>query len=238
VWGTGDELFVAANQDTIRHWDGRAWAALPTGFIGLQLQGLWGVDRDTVFVVGGYSNPGGNAVAFAGGPSGWLPLATEPELPDVDLRAVHGVGEDDWLAVGDGGTVVRRRPGELRLEALATGTTEVLRDVWMVSATDAFVVGDNGTLLRWDGTTWTSLTDPADPWFGLRLNAVWAASGSQAFVAGEAGTLLRWDGTSWVMVPVDVVTDLTGVWGSSASNVYVAGDDRSGRILHRCGTGW
>ncbi len=238
VWGTDDELFVVAGQETVRHFDGAAWATLPTGFVNLQLLGIWGVDRDTVFVVGGYANAGGDAVAFVGGPGGWTPLAPEPALPDVDLRAVHGVSADEWLAVGDGGAAVRRRPGEARMDVLSTGTTEVLRDVWMVSATEAFAVGDNGTILRWDGTDWASMTDPADPWVGLRLNAVWGSASDHVLAAGELGTLLRYDGSSWTPVPLDVLDELTGIWGSSANNVFVASDDRSGQILHRCGSGW
>ncbi|MBN1772503.1 MAG: hypothetical protein JXB32_14635, partial [Deltaproteobacteria bacterium] len=238
VWGTGDELFVVAGQETVRHFDGTTWATLPTGFVNLQLLGIWGIDRNTVFAVGGYSNPGGNALAFVGGPGGWVPLAPEPALPDVDLRAVHGVGADDWLAVGDGGAAVRRRPGEHVMDVLSTGTTEVLRDVWMVSATEAFAVGDNGTILHWDGTDWTSMTAPADPWVGLRLNAVWASAPDNVLVAGESGTLLRHDGSAWTLVPVEVMEDLTGVWGSPANNVFVAADDGTGQILHRCGAAW
>jgi hypothetical protein len=57
-------------------------------------------------------------------------------------------------------------------------------------------------------------------------------------VAGEANTLLRYDGSSWQPILIDTITDFTGVWGSTANNVFLVSNDRSGKILHRCGPAW
>jgi hypothetical protein len=124
------------------------------------------------------------------------------------------------------------------MEPLASGTTETLRGVWVASATEAFAVGDNGTILHWDGTSWTSMTAPTDPWVGFRLNAVWGSSPTNVFAAGESDMLLRYGGTRWTPIVVDALADLTGLWGSSANNIFVVADDRSGKILHRCGSVW
>jgi len=96
-------------------------------------------------------------------------------------------------------------------------------------------------ILHWDGTNWTSMTTAADPWVGFRLYGVWGSSPTNVFAAGEAATLLRWDGSSWTAIPLGALTvlnTLTGVWVSSANNVFVVADDRSGLILHRCGLAW
>jgi hypothetical protein len=108
----------------------------------------------------------------------------------------------------------------------------------MASATEAFAVGDNGTLLHWDGTAWSSMTVAGDPWEGLPLLGVWGSSATNVFVVGQGGLLLRYDGTAWTSEYLEVLGDLTDVWGSSAGNVYVTMNDRSGQILHRCGSGW
>jgi hypothetical protein len=238
IWAAAaDAVYVVSGEGSIRHFDGSSWSASPVGFIGIALQGVWGAGEDHVFAVGGFATAGGPMV-FEGSLGGWLPMVFEPEVSDGDLLAVHGVSVDDVLAVGTGGLAARRRAGTRTMDVLDTGTTETLRDVWMASATEAFAVGDNGTLLHWDGTAWTSMTAPGDPWEGVPLTGVWGSSATNVFVVGAGTLVLRYDGTGWTASYPDVMGDLTGVWGSSATNVYLTVNDRSGQILHRCGTGW
>ncbi|MBN1774677.1 MAG: hypothetical protein JXB32_25675 [Deltaproteobacteria bacterium] len=238
LWAAApDDLYAVSAEESVRHFDGSSWSALPVGFVNIALEGVWGAAPGQVIAVGGYSTVGG-PVAFEGGLGGWSPVSIEPLPGDGDLLAVHGVSVDDEMAVGTGGLAVRRRVGARILDVLDTGTTETLRDVWMASATEAFAVGDNGTILRWDGTAWTSMTAPGDPWAGVPLAAVWGSSATNVFVVGRDGLLLRYDGVAWTAGYLDVSGDPTDVWGSVPSNVYITMNDRSGRILHRCGSGW
>ena len=229
---------MVSGGDDVRRSGGTTWTPSPVGFPDNELLGIWGVSADEVFVVGRQNFAGGLARAFHGTTGAWTPLLA-PELTDVALLAVSGTTADDAIAVGGGGTILRRSATEpttmLREDS---GTTETLRSVWAASATEAFAVGDNGTILHWDGTAWSSMTDAADPWVGYRLYGVWGSSATKVFAVGDSAMLLRYDGTSWRPVTVDVLADLIAVWGSSASNVFVAADDRSGMILHRCGSVW
>jgi hypothetical protein len=233
-----DSMFAVSGEGSVRFYDGSSWSASPVGFLGIALQGVWGVDPDHVFVVGGFETVGGPMVFEGGVGGGWLPTSFEPEVPDGDLLAVHGLSVDDVMAVGTAGLAARRRVGARTMDVLDTGTTETLRDVWMASATEAFAVGDAGTLLHWDGTTWTSMTAPGDPWEGIPLTGIWGSSATNVFVVGQGGLLLRYDGTAWTAGYLDVLGDLTDVWGSLPTNVFITMDSRGGQILHRCGTGW
>jgi hypothetical protein len=162
-----------------------------------------------------------------------------PELTDVTLLAVSGTTADDALAVGSGGTILRRSATDpTTMVQEDSGTTGTLHAVWAASATEAFAVGDNGTILHWDGMAWTPMTQPTDPWVGFRLYGVWGSSPANVFAVGEGAMLLRYDGSVWNQVPVDVLADLTDVWGTAANNVFVVANDRSGIILHRCGPAW
>ncbi len=232
-----DDLFAVSADESVRHFDGSTWSALPVGFVGVALHGVWGADPDHVFAVGGFETVGGPMV-FEGGMDGWLPMALEPEVSDGELLAVHGLSLDDVMAVGTGGLAVRRRPGTRTLDVLDTGTAATLRDVWMASSTEAFAVGDAGTILHWDGTAWTAMTAAGDPWDGVPLAAVWGSSATNVFAVGQGGLLLRYDGTAWTESYLDVFGEPTDVWGSVPTNLYVTMNDRSGRILHRCGSGW
>lgn len=106
-----------------------------------------------------------------------------------------------------------------------------LRAVFSVSETDAWAVGDFGTILRWDGARWRDVPSGTI----ANLFAVWAGSERDAWAVGERGTVLRWDGSSWI-VPANrpsVTADLEGVWGVPGGDVWAVGDD--GIVLRASG---
>jgi len=61
------------------------------------------------------------------------------------------------------------------------------------SSSDVWAVGDNGTILHYDGQTWSAVPSGVSE----RLTGVWAASASEAWISGTNGALLRWDGNAW-----------------------------------------
>ena len=94
----------------------------------------------------------------------------EPSGVTDDLQAITGFLEDDgtgtgaqkevMMAVGHNGTVLQRTaPGAWGV--LPSGTTNVLFSVAMLSDQDAFIVGDAGTILRFQGAT-NTLTPQLD----------------------------------------------------------------------------
>ncbi|MBF0523674.1 MAG: chitobiase/beta-hexosaminidase C-terminal domain-containing protein [Deltaproteobacteria bacterium] len=115
-------------------------------------------------------------------------------------------------------------------------TASWLRGVWGSSSSDVFTVGDNGTILHYDGTAWSAMSS------GTRteLNRVWGNSSSDVFAVG-VGAILHYDGTAWSGMSSNA---LFGIWGSSGSNVFGVGYDRLfdgsaiGAIQHYDGTAW
>lgn len=61
------------------------------------------------------------------------------------------------------------------------------------SASDVWAVGDNGTILHYDGKTWSGVPSGVSN----RLTGVWAPSATEAWISGTNGALLRWDGKDW-----------------------------------------
>ena len=230
-------VFVVGGDEILRRFDGAAWATAPVGmFPNIRLFGAWGVPGGEVFLVGDQDYAGGPPMAFQGTVGAWTSLLT-PTLPDVDLLDVAGTTADDVVMVGTGGTILRRS-GTSDLVQDVSGTSETLRSVWVDASGEAFAVGDNGTILHWDGSAWSAMTAPSDPWFGTPLHGVWGTSPTNVFAVGASGTLLRYRGGSWTTIPLEVVADLTDVWGTLENNVFVVANDRSGIIVHRCGAGW
>jgi hypothetical protein len=117
-----------------------------------------------------------------------------------------------------------------------------------VSATDVWMVGENGRITHWDGAAFTEhgLSTTATIW------GVWAASATDAWAVGgtpEGGTsapndiVEHWDGAAWTAVPLPgapLGRTLNKVWGTASGDasyeLYVVGE--SGTIWHRKGTTW
>jgi hypothetical protein len=60
------------------------------------------------------------------------------------------------------------------------------------------------------------------------------------FAVSDSGKILHYDGSSWSLMTCVSKVELTGVWGSSASDVFAVGynDKNLGVILHYDGSSW
>lgn len=99
-----------------------------------------------------------------------------------------------------------------------------LNGVATVSATEAFAVGDAGTILRYDGDRW----QPELVATHANLTDVWAASATDVFVVGNDilsgdGIVFHYDGTKWEQIFSENGTQLSRVWGSSGTDVFALG---------------
>jgi len=78
------------------------------------------------------------------------------------------------------------------------------------------------SLLHWDGAAWSAVDfggtiDPAG------LTAIWGTSASDLWLGDSSnGRIHRWNGTTWSTTVTQVV-EVTDIWGSSSSDVYVSG---------------
>ncbi len=157
---------------------------------------------------------------------------------DTGLISVWGTSATDVWAVGgdDGrGPLVIHYDGSA-WERVATGVSGI--DLWWVTGLGAgdpmFFGGDRGTILRYDGATFTRMTTPDDT---RTVFGIFVASASDAWAVGGAGGVAgfiwRWDGTEWRDVPLPAGVGSASIfkaWGSSASDVWFVGG--AGVILH------
>lgn len=65
--------------------------------------------------------------------------------------------------------------------------TNMLRAVWGSANYQMYAVGDAGSIINWDGATWTKVTSPTTK----NLSAIWGTSISNLYAVGDQGTLLR-----------------------------------------------
>lgn len=100
-----------------------------------------------------------------------------------------------------------------------------LNAVRAFSRSDVWAVGDAGTVLHFDGSTWSAVDVPA----AVQVNAVWGTGPTNLFAVGDLGTALHFDGDSWRLVPTRATGSLEGVGGADG-DVWIAGDSYIGRF--------
>ena len=66
-----------------------------------------------------------------------------------------------------------------------------LYGVWGSSGSNVFAVGDSGTILHYDGSSWSAMSSGTSN----SLSGVWGSGGSDVFAVGTAGTILHYDGS-------------------------------------------
>lgn len=108
-----------------------------------------------------------------------------------------------------------------------------IRGGWVLGARDAWVVGERGTVLRWQGKWSRVPVSGTDDLLGI-----WAVASDDVWAVGANCTVLRWQGRAFTKHTLDGCEKraLRGVGGSSAKDVWVVGE--GGFIAHFDGTRW
>jgi len=104
---------------------------------------------------------------------------------------------------------------------VSSPVTTILNSVAMVSANDGWAVGENGTLLHYDGNAWISYSLPVT----TTLLSVSMSSANNGWALGLDNTstyiqiLLRWNGSGW-----ESVTNPSPPWPFWMSDISVPND--------------
>ena len=122
----------------------------------------------------------------------------------------------------------------------ASGTTHHINAVWGTSGTNVYAVGDSGTFLHYDGTSWTQLQDSViAARFTSSAYAIWGSSASDIYSGNT--TLIHFDGQKWSNPPSGSIVsgkEIFGIWGDSPSDVWVALELGGQNVLQFDGTQW
>lgn len=234
--------------------DGPVGLALRAGFVDVYAHGAWTSVPAPGFV---FSGPGKSL--FAAPDDGWLvgqnaiarvsarplpsPLASWPQANRSTLLSValppgaSGAGAPGALAVGLDGTALHydSAAGWL-VDSTPTRAHHVpLTAVAFDGAARAFAVGQLGTILRWNGASWSE--DPQSVSLTTAtLNAVAFGADGQGWAVGSFGTILHFDGATWSQEQIDPDDD-----GTNVTSVAVAGDDvyavANGNLIERAADG-
>ena len=98
-------------------------------------------------------------------------------------------------------------------------TTEDLLDVWGSEAGDIWTVGTNGSVLRYDGTAWLTLSSGTK----LQLSGVAGTGRDDVWMVGGKSIAVHWNGIDFQNSLGDETDELLGVWSGGAGNVVATG---------------
>jgi hypothetical protein len=172
--------------------------------------------------------------------------AEEFDATDVGwLMCAWGPSATEIYAVGGGpdSGVMLRSDGESWERVSGLDGLPLLNWVHGLSSDVMFAVGNDGTALRWDGSTWEPMETPTEE----DLWGVWVNAPDDVYAVGGRGlgtsvaTVMHFDGATWSVIEMPElerpnVRAFFKVWASGPDDVWVVG--QRGAVVRYDGTEW
>jgi len=261
-WAVGDN-------GTIARWNGTVWNDVTASLSPTteNLNSVYCVSGTDCWAVG---DPGGVAaqrpLTLRWNGASWTAQDNSALNERQRLRSVYCTATDNCWAVGDPDNAANERPLILFWDGTSwarrnsiLNINETLNSVFMVSTDNGWAVGNTGTIIRWDGTSWslwqqanaTALRWNSASWsdrsgllpIGINeLNSVSMLSYADGWAVGRRingnSTVVRWNGTNWSSVqPSPAVNrNLNSVFAISANDGWAVGG--AGTIIRWNGISW
>jgi hypothetical protein len=240
IWGGGSDLWIVGNESGLgiaSYWNGSTWSDEPTFPATSALEAVSGSGPTDVWVAGG----DGVLVHWDGSTwsTDWRGGATSliPRTP-VCRSASYRNANDAWIV---GNLISTSVPFASHWDgtswtAKTISGVAVLDDIWGASPKDAYASGATdasslkGALAHWDGSTWSTLGTSDEVG---ECAAIWADATDDVWACCGNG-VLHWDGKSVTATSLASEVIYTGIWGASATDIYLVGDD----VKHYDGTSW
>jgi hypothetical protein len=227
------------------------------GFVNIFEHGRW-----TSVAAPGFGAAGAGASDFTSPNEGWVagadalglwsseartsllaswPLPDRSTLTSVALPPGSSgtAAEAGALTVGFKGTALSYEPGTgWQVNPVPARARHAnLLGVAFAGPGSAFAVGQFGTILHWNGSSWSE-DRQSSTLTGSQLNGVAFSSSGEGWAVGADGTILHYDGSSWTSESVpaeDVGVSVTSVAVAGSEAFAIVGGEL---IVHRPGGSW
>jgi outer membrane protein assembly factor BamD (BamD/ComL family) len=207
IWGTSaGNVIAVGNRKTVVHYNGKKAKEAVVGRH--HFRDTWGTSAEEAWAVG----TKGEIISYSRGSwrgerSGCL----------VDLFGVAGRSSRSLWAVGDGGTILRRR-GK-RWSLVAGGLQQKLVAVIPgPTVGEGHALGERGALMRRNRKGRWKVVDSL-PLLG-RYRDVWS-DGRRWIAVGDRGLMVLKTGRKWAQIKTETPEDLRAVWGWDGGAVAV-----------------
>jgi len=223
VHGTGpDDIWFVGENGRITHYDGQSFEEHASG-VTATLWGVFAASKTNAWAVGGTPNGGlgmPNDILLHWDGASWKPEPLPGAPLGRTLYKIWGSGPDDLYAVGESGTIWRKKGATWSLTEPAP-TPGKLLTVSGCAPTEVYAVGGS-TVLRSDGATFV----PVDVALTNLVNGVACGPSGSALLVGDGGQKQRLEGGAWIdefiLEPYD---DLHAAWSDGAGSFWAVGGD-------------
>ena len=190
-----------------------SWSSVESGATP-PLWGVWGSSATDVWAVGDFGTIiHWNGIAWSASSSGVSEVFSAERVGQQRRRRLGGRGCGRDLALG-----WRHLVG--LYECLHQGA---LPPVGKRARYDVWAVGENGTILHWDGTAWSASASGTTS----ALWGVWGSGPSDVYAVGDTttgeATVLHWNGAAWSTVSTPADGYPNSVWGGGPDDVWIVG---------------
>jgi hypothetical protein len=213
-------------------WNGTAWSQLtvPSGVTYDEMEHVQAFSPADAWAVGvGFSATDATvATALNWNGSSWTQVATPVSTDeDLSINAISGDSASDIWVVGQTETpgyrdrqftsVIMHYNGSSWTQVTSPDNSGLM-DVDAVSPTDAWAIAADGSVLNWNGSAWSVVTQLAEG-----NTAIAALSATDVWVAGVV-SLTHYNGTSWTSTPIPSGSNaFTGHAALSPGDIWFAG---------------
>jgi photosystem II stability/assembly factor-like uncharacterized protein len=232
LWGNASKLFAVGNSIDLVY-DGSSWST-GTSTTSYSFRDVWG-GTASVFAVG---EMGGYIRYRSFTSTYWSSVYTYSITTDA-MYGVQAFSDSEVYVVGDNGLILVCKASCNSSSAsnwtqMTSNTTSNLRAIWGPSGSDLFAVGFDGTILRYNGTSWSKMSTGGTSTY---FQGVWGSGPSDVWAVGHPifkndESIYHFDGTSWTKTPPPRTSFLNAVWGSGPSDVWAVGNYN---VLHYTG---
>jgi hypothetical protein len=129
-------------------------------------------------------------------------------------RALWNAASDDFESFEEGWNA-----DTYHLDLASAGSAQAqfcgqsIKSTWFLSdASAGWAVGENGAILYWDGTAWSSY---AVTGVTSTLYGVWGSGPADVWACGANGVIIHWDGTTWTQLETPTTNTLYAVTGAT-----------------------
>jgi len=208
AWAVGDAPAATPTNPVAIRLTGTTWGGpMSLSALGIRsLQSVIAIDANNALAVGSLGVAGASDIIKFTAPS-WTAV---PSPATVDLYSVCRVatGSSDIWSVGNWGTILRNTAGTWRVLTSPVGAGDLrvpppapppnLNSVHFSVPSVGWAVGNNGTIIMYDGIGWSTYS--TSPLVSNNLTSVYTISPSDGYAVGQHGTILRLASGGWGVV--------------------------------------
>ena len=186
------------------------------------LRDVFALSNSDVWAVAENNIDNNNIIFTSDGGQTWN-LATVQGIA-TNLKGIWASSTNNVIAVGNGGIIKRCTSSCNAAGATfndeASGTANDLIDIYGLDSSKIWAVGANGTILYYDGFSWSDKSSGASNYYG-----VWAYDTDNVWVVGDNGTILNCSGTcanpTWNPQTSNSTYILTAISGTYTTNFNI-----------------